>query len=114
MRSRIAVIVALISVSALAQEMTPLERPKGAPVTVSQYFTQFHHATPRRPRGRMHGAPNVIYGESADSAFIIPAAGNLAGANGTFFRSDFTLGNFANRNQVIGVAWLAAGVDNTN
>ena len=64
----------------------------------------------RRP-GRIR--PNVIESETADSAFLIPAAGNLQGSNGTFFRSDVTFGNFNAVTQNIGVGWLQTGKDNS-
>jgi len=113
MRAPIVTILTLLAVAAAAQEMTPVARPQDAPVTVGEFMKQFH-PRPRHAQRRMRVAPNVIYGETADVSFVIPAAGNLAGANGTYFRSDLSIGNFANRDQLIGVAWLAANTDNTN
>lgn len=50
---------------------------------------------------------------------LIPAAGAVQGANGTFFRSDITLTNFRNSPQMIQIQWLpqdlasvASGIDN--
>lgn len=51
--------------------------------------------------------------------FLIPAAGAVQGANGTFFRSDITLTNYRSTPQMIQIRWLpndlasvSAGVDN--
>ena len=68
----------------------------------------------KAPRLLKNGVrPNVIEYETADSAFIIPAAGSVQGSNGTFFRSDLTIGNFNGNDQNIGVGWLASGQDNS-
>src|SRR5450759_3777974 len=37
---------------------------------------------------------------------LIPAAGNLPGANGTYFRSDVTLTNFRDADQRVQLQWL--------
>ena len=44
---------------------------------------------------------------------LIPAAGSTPGANGTFFRSDITLGNFADHDQIVRLQWLPQGVTST-
>ena len=44
---------------------------------------------------------------------LIPAAGSTPGANGTFFKSDITLGNFADRAQAVRLTWLPQGVTAT-
>src|SRR2546428_707630 len=44
---------------------------------------------------------------------LIPAAGSTPGANGTFFRSDITLGNFASHDQVVRLQWLPQGATST-
>ena len=46
-----------------------------------------------------------VMDEAADTAFVIPLAGSLQGANGTFFRSDLTLVNNRSRNQTIVVSY---------
>jgi len=113
-------VLAAVAVTVSAQElMVPIERPKNAPVTVHEFMQHYRatHAVATRTTGakrqRLSVKPNVIYGETADSAFLIPAAGNLPGGNGTYFRSDLSIGNFANTAQTIGVGWLATGSDNT-
>ena len=44
---------------------------------------------------------------------LIPAAGNTAGASGTFFRSDITLVNFANHDQIVRLQWLPQGISSS-
>ena len=53
--------------------------------------------------------PNAIIYDLGASALLIPGAGNLPGANGTYFRSDVMLVNYLNASQVVGIAWLAQG-----
>ena len=57
---------------------------------------------------------SVIELDIHDAAFIIPIAGNAAGSNGTFFRSDVSIGNFRSVQQRIGVGWLAQGTNNAS
>src|ERR1051326_931605 len=44
---------------------------------------------------------------------LIPAAGSTPGVNGTFFRSDITIGNFATHDQIVRLRWLPQGVSST-
>jgi hypothetical protein len=44
---------------------------------------------------------------------LIPVAGSTPGANGMFFKSDITLGNFAERSQAIRLTWLPQGATAT-
>lgn len=81
-----------------------VEAPSGTPLTVGE-------ATARM---RSEVRAQVISTETSSSRFIIPIAGNAAGGNGTFFRSDVTLVNYRNATQRIGIAWLQAGVDNSS
>jgi hypothetical protein len=60
------------------------------------------------------GARRKVIGlDTADSAFLIAAAGSVRGANGTFFRSDVTIINHRSVAQEIAVGWIAQGVDNS-
>jgi len=43
------------------------------------------------------------------SQIVIPAAGSAAGANGTFFRSDIMVANFASHDQQVSLQWLPQG-----
>jgi len=59
--------------------------------------------------------PNdVVLPLSASPQLLIPAAGNVAGANGTFFRSDITLVNLASHDQNIKLQWLPQGASATS
>jgi hypothetical protein len=64
-----------------------------------------------RPGG---GGPraNIIAVDWADSSFLIPAAGNVAGAGGTHFRSDITIINYNSTPQRVAVGWMPAGQNN--
>jgi hypothetical protein len=44
---------------------------------------------------------------------LIPAAGSTPGANGTFFRSDISISNFANHDQLLKLQWLPQGASST-
>lgn len=44
-------------------------------------------------------------------AFLIPAAGNLQGQGGTYFRSDVTLTTYGDFDQDILIVWIPRGVD---
>ena len=119
-----ALLMAALTTSAFAGEaatLTAIAQPEGAPTTVSEAVQQLkaHMLATRTPTVRRAHAPgkttpNVIEFETADTSFIIPAAGSVAGANGTFFKSDVSIGNFANTTQNIGVGWLAAGQNNAS
>jgi len=123
-----ALLISAVAVSTFAGEatLTRIETPAGAPRTVAEavHLLRVHRATraaavtpgaasaksvriPRRIR------PNVIEYETADSAFLIPAAGSVPGSNGTFFKSDLTIGNFNNTTQNLGVGFLITGKDNS-
>jgi hypothetical protein len=58
--------------------------------------------------------PKVIDVDWETYAFLIPAAGSLAGNFGTFFRSDVTLANRRSVDQIIAVLWVARGVNNSS
>lgn len=49
---------------------------------------------------------NVVIPLGAAPQLILPAAGSVAGGNGTFFRSDITIINFANRAQQVELRWV--------
>ena len=66
----------------------------------------------RQQQGKI--GPNVISVDSEASSFLIPAAGSVGGANGTYFRSDVTLANRRSTAQIIQVGWIARGVNNAS
>src|SRR4051794_25636561 len=45
---------------------------------------------------------------------LIPAAGSVASANGTFFHSDIAIYNYRNDSQVILLQWLPRGITGLN
>lgn len=45
----------------------------------------------------------------AASQLLVPAAGSTPGANGTFFRSDIAIVNFASHDQTVKLQWLPQG-----
>lgn len=55
----------------------------------------------------------VVQPLSAAPQLLIPVAGSTPGANGTFFRSDITIGNFANHDQSVRLQWLPQGASST-
>jgi hypothetical protein len=44
---------------------------------------------------------------------LIPAAGSTPGANGTFWRSDIAIANFADHDQLVRLQWLPQGASST-
>jgi len=81
-----------------------IDPPAGAPLTIGELTT--------RMRDRVQAS--VINVESSDSSFIIPIAGNAAGGNGTFFKSDASLANYRGAQQRVAIGWLQSGVDNSS
>jgi hypothetical protein len=51
----------------------------------------------------------VVLPVSAAAQLLIPVAGSTPGANGTFFRSEITIVNFASHDQQVQVQWLPQG-----
>jgi hypothetical protein len=56
----------------------------------------------------------IIGLDTSGYVFVFAAAGSVAGAGGTYFRSDVTLINHRGSAQRIAVGFLAQGVDNSN
>ena len=54
----------------------------------------------------MSASAAVVLPVGAASQVLVPAAGSAPGANGTFFRSDITIVNFANHDQLVALQWL--------
>ncbi len=53
-------------------------------------------------------------GHQPQQSSLVSVAGNIHGANGTYFRSDVTLLNWKAQSQDVLVAWLEQGKDGTN
>jgi len=81
--------------------------------TVRDMVTQLrNYREQRRAAGVNKVKPNIVSVDWTKEAFIIPAAGSLAGSNGTFFKSDVTIANRRAVPQVISIGYLARGVNN--
>ncbi|MDP9190146.1 MAG: hypothetical protein M3P06_00395 [Acidobacteriota bacterium] len=52
---------------------------------------------------------DLIVPQTAAARILVPAAGNAAGANGTFFRSDIQVVNLRNAEQRVRMFWLPQG-----
>ena len=102
----VSLIVPIVHAQPLAEirELTPIARPAAAPATVADGVRAL----------RERAVPKVIAVDLHDSAFLIPIAGNTAGNNGTYFRSDVVIANYRSAAQRIGVGWMVAGADNTH
>jgi len=71
----------------------------------------FHALRQSRAAAAQKGVPRtnaVIINRSA-RALVIPAAGSVQGNGGTFFRSDVTLANWNDRDQILGIVWVPNG-----
>jgi hypothetical protein len=86
----------------VVEQMQGIERPHGAPATIGAWSARMRSAI----------RPSVIAVEGTSESFVIPVAGNAAGANGTHFRSDVAFNNDRLVSQRIAVGWLAQGVNN--
>src|SRR5204863_8867431 len=56
-----------------------------------------------------HAAPNTPAPQ-----ILVPAAGSVQGANGTFFHSDIAVFNYRNQDQFVAFRWIPRGVDGTS
>ncbi|HYI13132.1 MAG TPA: hypothetical protein VEK57_29060 [Thermoanaerobaculia bacterium] len=52
---------------------------------------------------------DLVVPQTATNRILIPVAGNAAGANGTYFRSDIQLINFRNEPQNVSIWWYPQG-----
>src|ERR1044072_6015496 len=56
---------------------------------------------------------NLVIPIGGAPQILIPAAGAIQGANGTFFRSDIALVNYAAHDQLVQLRWLPQGATGT-
>jgi hypothetical protein len=91
-----------------------IPEPPGRVRTISDAAAQIHDLIAAHTSSNQHGgiSQNVISLDNRDSAFLFPITGSVAGANGTFFRSDVTISNYRSITQNISVAFLVQGQDN--
>ena len=81
--------------------------------TVSQMVSRLrNHREQQRAAAVNRIKPAVVSVDWTLEAFIIPAAGSVAGSNGTFFKSDVSIANRRSVSQVIEVGFLSRGVNN--
>lgn len=100
------------SSQSLAQPAAPLTewtRVEGPTMTVGDVFGRLDADDPSA--GSF--VPKVIQDDGAYYTFVIPAAGSVQGAGGTYYRSDFSISNHGSATQDFGISFLAQGVDNT-
>jgi hypothetical protein len=57
---------------------------------------------------------NTVIPVGSAPELVIPAAGSIAGANGTYFKSDITILNYSNHAQTVRLRWLPQGQTGTN
>ena len=110
MKAHAACLVALVLVasSANAASLRRVPAPRDQGNTVGDLMRKY----PRPPADGLR--QKVIKGDSTEHTFIFAAAGSVQGAGGTFFRSDVSIVNHRNADQMIAVGFLAQGVDNSN
>ena len=100
---RAAVVILLIAANAHARALLEPYASFGEE-TVADVAGRWHEA-------RSHQA-SVIAVDWDTYAFLIPVAGSVAGAVGTYFRSDVTLANRRSAPQIVSILWIARGVNN--
>lgn len=107
--------VFLLAIPAFAREARPkLKRVPAGTVKVERVSNPREKALrligqlrqPQQKRGP--GTEAVIINRSA-RALVIPTAGNVRGQGGTHFKSDVTLANWNEADQIVGVMWLPNG-----
>jgi hypothetical protein len=79
---------------------------KSSMMIVTIFSAAYVLAAPTQPNG-------LVLPVVAAPQLLIPAAGTLAGANGTFFRSDIAIANFADHDQLVRLQWLPQGASST-
>lgn len=104
MRKMLAVFITslLVPVAASAGSLEPMPSTTG---TVGELVTKWDGV-------RAEKRASVVSVDWETYAFVIPAAGSLAGNFGTYFRSDVTFANRRSQDQIISIGWIARGVNN--
>lgn len=110
---RIGMFLAAVACSASAQAAGALKVRVGPTRTYAQLAAQVRQSLGAKPVPSKRSR-NAIEYDLGYSALLLPGAGNLAGSNGTYFRSDVMLVNYLNVDQDVAITWLAQGVDNSN
>jgi hypothetical protein len=79
------------------------ERMPNARARALHLLAQLRETEPRKV------TPSAIASNRSARGVVLPAAGSVQGANGTFFRSDVTFANYNDEDQLMGALWLPNG-----
>src|SRR6476661_138774 len=69
-------------------------------------FAALSSADSLTPTPLLTGPNQLVIPRSAAPQILVPAAGSVAGGNGTFFHSDITIVNYRSAEQLISLQWL--------
>ena len=102
--------LSLLSAIPLRAQTATLQRLPDTGETVGQLLAR------HLPRSIQHvgAGKRVIDLDVTETAFIIDGAGSIAGAGGTYFRSDVTLANYRGIPQIVAIGWFKQGIDSGN
>ena len=89
-----------------AEPMVLTAEPVADPAAAEHLMSRLREATATK-KGRV-AAQSILF-NSSGRAVLLPAAGSVRGANGTFFRSDVTFANYNDTPQPVAVIWMANG-----
>lgn len=100
-----------VSSSLVASELQYLGKDS---MTVRDLVASLREARETKPPSAASARikPEIVSVDWTKESFIIPAVGNVQGANGTFFRSDVTIANHRSVAQIVSVGFLQRGVNN--
>ncbi|HVR43230.1 MAG TPA: hypothetical protein VMS56_07250 [Thermoanaerobaculia bacterium] len=101
-------IVFFLSVTAWAEGLRLERLPDEAGARLLRQWAEMRAEAQRTAQGV---CPSLVLVDGSDFAALIPAAGNLPGAGGSFFRSDVTLANYGESDQEIRIVWLQRDTD---
>lgn len=111
--NRIGMFLAAVACSASVQAAGTLKVRVGPTRTYAQLAAQVRQSLGTVPVPSKRRRNAIAY-DLGSYALLLPGAGNLAGSNGTYFRSDVMLVNYLNVDQDVAITWLAQGADNSN
>lgn len=94
-------------------EVRPFE---GGPGSLKRLVAQYEASRlgKTQPQSGRRLAPQAVGDARSSRSFVFPAAGNVRGAGGEFFRSDVTLVSFDDVDQDVAVLWLQNGANTDN
>jgi len=110
LRSVMVFVCLVASTSLIASDLIPLGTDG---TTVRDMVNMLRQERENRRALRASGVcASIVSDDSTNDAFIIPAAGSLAGSNGTFFKSDVSIANHRGVGQVVSIGFLQRGINN--